>query len=205
MKLDNTQTEQLEALSKQHDVPIDDINKLYDKISAVERVTKTKKEDRPKLIIRLLRAQLVRKNDSDSFGGTPVDVIIRIEMKEEPTEFKNKAGKRGFRSAVYCTADTGKEPLFAVMTMWNDANELNPQLVVGETYATRAVVNGNVLAMNKPEELKKVADKLPPMSDVITDSYPIVDMGDLDDNVSDDWNDLKLIKGVIAGAWSSET
>lgn len=204
MKLDNTQTEQLEALSKQHDVPIDDINKLYDKISAVERVTKTKKEDRPKLIIRLLRAQLVRKNDSDSFGGTPVDVIIRIEMKEEPTEFKNKAGKRGFRSAVYCTADTGKEPLFAVMTMWNDANELNPQLVVGETYATRAVVNGNVLAMNKPEELKKVADKLPPMSDVITDSYPIVDMGDLDDNVSEDWNDLKLIKGVIAGAWSSE-
>jgi hypothetical protein len=155
--------------------------------------------------MRILRAELEKKKDKDSFGGKTVDVTIRVEMKEEPTEFKRKDGKKGFRSAIYCTVNTGKEDFFGVITLWNDANEINPELVIGETYTTKAIVNDRQLSMNNPEELISVEDKLSPMSDVITDSYPTVELDALELNISEDWNDLKLIKGVIAGSWTITT
>lgn len=205
MKLNKEQSGQISALAKKYDISEDDITKQFETIIGGKKIQSRDEESRPKIAMRVLLAQLRSKKDKSSFGGTPVDVIIRIESKEEPTEFKRKDGKKGYRSSVYCTAIAGADPFFTVLSLWNDANEINPQMVVGETYATKAIKNGNSLTMNEAETLNPAEDKLPPMSDVITDSYPVVDIENLELNVSEDWNDLKLIKGVIAGAWTTKT
>ena len=205
MKLNKQQTDQITGLAEQFDSSKDIVTKQFNVILGDKKIQSLDEKSRPKAAMRMLRAQLNAGKDKASFGGTPVDVVLRVELKEEPTEFRRKDGKKGYRSSVYCTANTGDGDFFAVMTLWNDANELNPQMVVGETYATKAIRKDNALAMNKVEELTSVEDKLAPMSDVITDSYPIVDVENLELNISDDYNDLKLIKGVITGAWSTMT
>jgi len=205
MKLNETQTEQLTTLAETNDTPLDTITSQFEKILERPKVASRDEENRSQTAMRILKAELEKKKDKNSFGGKTEDITFRVEMKEEPVEFKRKDGKKGFRSAIYCTANTGKDDFFGVLTLWNDANEVNPNMVVGEAYMTKAVVNEHQLSMNKPEELISIEDKLSPMSDVITDSYPIVELSALELNISDDWNDLKLIKGVIAGSWSITT
>jgi hypothetical protein len=205
MKLNKTQVGQIAELAKTNETSVDDVTKQFEKIFTDPKLASRDAKARSQTAMRMLKARLAKKKDSDSFGGKTEDVTIRVEMKEEPTEFKRKDGKKGYRSAVYCTAIAGKAPFFGVLTLWNDANEINPEMVVGEVYTTKAVVNGTQLSMNGPEALMPATDKLPPMSDVITDSYPVVELDALELNVSEDWNDLKLIKGVIAGAWTITT
>lgn len=205
MKLNKTQTAQLTALSESNDMPLDDITSHFEEIFNRPRIALRDGKDRSQTSVRILKAELRTKKDKDSFGGKPEDITMRVEMKEEPTEFKRKDGKKGFRSAIYCTANAGEEDFFGVLTLWNDANEINPEMVIGETYATKAIVNGSQLSMNNPEPLISIEDKLSPMSDVITDSYPVVELSAIELNISDDWNDLKLVKGVIAGAWTITT
>ena len=206
MKLNKTQTEQISLIAKNNNATMDEATKLFEKILTDPKLASRDAKARSQTAVRMLKAKLAKKKDKDSFGGKPETVTIRVEMKEEPTEFKGKNGKRGYRSAIYCTASTEKDgPFFGVLTLWNDANEVNPEMVVGTTYSTQLVKNGNNLAMNGPEPLTEVEDKLPAMSDVITDSYPVVELDAIELNISDDYNDLKLIRGVIAGAWSITT
>lgn len=205
MKLNKTQTDQLTAIAETNDMSLDDITARFEVIFNRADIAKREGKARSQGAMRTLIAKLAKKKDKASFGGKSEDIMIRVEMKEEPTEFKKKDGKKGFRSSIYCTADTGKDTFFGVLTLWNDANEINPNLVVGETYATKAIINGRQLSMNNPEEITSIADKLPPMSDLITESYPVVELSAIELNVSEDWNDLKLVKGVIAGAWAITT
>jgi len=206
MTLNKKQTTQIKVLSEKFELDLSVVKEKFNKILTSKQLTKRDEDVRPQLAMRMLLAQLSSQKDKSSFGGKPEDVVVRVEMKEEPTQFKRADGGKGFRSSVYCTVSTKKrEPFFAVMTLWNDANECNPNMVVGKTYRTKAVINDNGLSMNDPEILTPCDDKLPPMSDIITLSYPIVEITDMGDNVSEDWNDLKLIKGVISGAWSKET
>ena len=176
MKLNKTQEGQLTALAEINDMSLDTVTNYFEKIFTRKNLESRGEKERSQTAMRILRAELEKKKDKDSFGGKTVDVTIRVEMKEEPTEFKRKDGKKGFRSAIYCTVNTGKEDFFGVITLWNDANEINPELVIGETYTTKAIVNDRQLSMNNPEELISVEDKLSPMSDVITDSYPTVEL-----------------------------
>ena len=207
MKPNKEQVAQLKALAKHHKVDMADVKILYDEVSGMKQIVNSKEDDeaKAKTILRVVRSKMMNKTDKESFGGTPKDVVIRVEIKEEPTEFKRKDGETGYRSAVYCTANAGGDDYFAVLTLWNDANEVNPQLAVGETYATKAIIKDNQLTMNKAEAIKSITDKLLPMSKVIVDSYPVIGLDDLDSNISDDWNDLKLMKGVIVNSWSTET
>ncbi len=205
MKLNKTQTAQLTALAETNNMSLDDVTTRFEEFFNRSDIAKREGKARSQAAMRVLSAKLEKKKDADSFGGKTEDIIIRVEMKEEPTEFKRNDGKKGFRSAIYCTANTGEDTFFGVLTLWNDANEVNPEMVVGETYTTKAVVNGRLMSMNKPEELTPIADKLPAMSDIITDSYPVVELDAIELNISDDWNDLKLVKGVIAGSWSITT
>lgn len=205
MKLNKTQEGQIAVLAKANDVSVADATKQFEKILGDPKLASRDAKARSQTAMRMLKAKLAKKKDSDSFGGKPVDVTIRVEMKEEPTEFKKKDGKKGYRSAVYCVAQASKDPFFGILTLWNEANEVNPEMVVGETYTTKAIINGTQMSMNNPEALTQVEDKLPTMSDVITNSYPVVELDALELNISDDYNDQKLIKGVIAGAWSITT
>jgi len=205
MKLNKLQTEQVNVLSEKFEIPKEDVVKHFEKILESKQVQSRDEKARPKIAMRMLMAQLSSKKDRDSFGGKAEPVTIRIEMKEEPTQFKKKDGKKGYRSAVYCTANIKDKDFFTVLTLWNDANEINPNMVIGTVYETQAVVKGNALSMNNPEELKEVPDKMAKMSEVIKDAYSIVEVDALKLNVSDDSNDLKLIKGVISGAWTITT
>lgn len=205
MKLNKTQEGQLTALAEINDMSLDTVTDYFEKIFTRKNLESRGEKERSQTAMRILRAELEKKKDKDSFGGKTEDITIRVEMKEEPTEFKRKDGKKGFRSAIYCTVNTGKEDFFGVITLWNDANEINPELVIGETYTTKAIVSGKQLSMNNPEELITIDDKLLPMSDVITDSYPTIELDALELNISEDWNDLKLIRGVIAGSWTITT
>ena len=205
MKLNKTQEGQISVLAKANDVSVADATKQFEKLLADPKLASRDAKARSQTAMRMLKAKLAKKKDADSFGGKTEDITIRVEMKEEPTEFKRKDGKKGYRSAVYCVAQAAKDPFFGVLTLWNEANEINPEMVIGETYTTKAIINGTQLSMNNPETLTPVEDKLPPMSDVITDSYPVIELDSLELNISEDYNDLKLIKGVIAGAWSITT
>lgn len=205
MKLNKTQTTQLTTLAEDNDMSLDDITSQFEEIFNRPKIASRDGKDRSQTSMRVLKAELKTKEDKDSFGGTTGDITLRVEMKEEPTEFKRKDGKKGFRSAIYCTANAGEGDFFGVLTLWNDANEINPEMVIGETYATKAIVNGTQLSMNNPEALTPIEDKLSPMSDVITDSYPVVELSAIELNISEDWNDLKLVKGVIAGSWTIMT
>ena len=205
MKLNKKQTEQLDVLAEKFDMNRDDVKKQFTEIIDSKKLASRDAASRPLMAMRLLLAQLSAKLDKNSFGGKTEDVIIRVEMKEEPTQFKKNDGTVGHRSSVYCTANAGDENFFSVLTLWGDANECNPNLTQGKVYATKVVRNGNQLSMNNPEELTLVEDKLPPMSDMIVKSYPVVELADAELNISEDWNDLKLIKGIISGAWSKET
>lgn len=205
MKYNKKQIEQLTVLAGKFDVSMDEVKKEFTEIIDSKQLATRDKATRPKMAMRMLLAKLSAKLDRKSFGGKTEDIIIRVEMKEEPTSFKKNDGTVGYRSSVYCTVSADDEDFFSVLTLWNEANECNPNMVVGKTYATKAVRNGNQLSMNNPEELTSIEDKLPAMSDVITDSYQMVELADAELNISDDYNDLKLIKGVISGAWSKET
>jgi len=211
MKLDKKQTEQVKVLAEMHELEPKDVKVRFEEILGSKKLANRDEEDRPKLAMRILTAKLSTESDKKSFGGTTEDITIRVEMKEEPTEFKRNDGTKGYRSAIYCTARTGagtgndQNVFFTVLTLWNDANEVNPDMVVGETYNTKVVKNGTQLSMNNPETLTSVKDDLPEMSEVITSTYPVVELEDMDENISEDWNDLKLIKGIIAGAWTKET
>ena len=207
MKLSKKQIEQVKVLADKYELDPKDVKTQYEEIFNSKKLAAKDEKERPKSVMRILLARLKVKEDKDSFGGNPEDVTIRVEMKEEPTEFKRADGEKGYRSSIYCTAMVPEvdDAFFTVLTLWNDANEVNPEMVVGKTYATKVVKNGTQLSMNNPEKLTPVEDKLPEMNEVITQSYPVVELEDMDDNISEDWNDLKLIKGVIAGAWSKET
>jgi len=205
MKLNKTQQGQLSAIAKEFDTPIADVTAEFERVYNSKQLASRKGKEKSIAVMRKLMALMSKKKDMASFGGKTEDVIIRVEQKEEPTEFKTKAGKKGFRSAVYCVARSGDSDFFAVMTLWGDANEVNPQMVIGKTYATQVVVNGNQLSMNKPETLTSSDTELPQMSEVIKESYPVVELDSLELNISEDWNDLKLIPGIISGAWSKET
>lgn len=205
MKLDKQQTEQIEVLAKKYKLKPEEVTVQFEEILGSKKLAGRDEKDRPKSAMRMLLGRLNAKNDKAAFGGKTEDIIIRVEQKEEPTEFNRKDGKKGYRSSVYCVARSGNKDFFTVLTLWNDANEVNPEMVIGETYATKVVKNGNQLSMNNPETLTPTNEELSPMSEVITDSYPVIGLNDLEGNISDDWNDLKLIKGVISGAWSKET
>lgn len=211
MKLTKKQVEQVAVLATKFETTTEDVTEQFNEILSSKKLASRDAKARPQLAMRMLLAKLNVNNDKKSFGGKTEDVIIRVEMKEEPTEFKRKGGEKGFRSSVYCTArmdaETGGEDdtFFTVLTLWNDANEVNPNMVVGNTYATKVVRNGTVLSMNNPETLTESDVELPSMSDIVTDSYPVVELENAELNISADWNDLKLIKGVIAGAWVKET
>lgn len=206
MKLNKKLTEQIGVISKQFEITKEEATEQFNEILTGEKLKEQPKKTRANFAMRILLAQLSSKKDKDSFGGKTEDVTIRVEMKEEPTEFKRNDGGKGYRSSIYCTAQlTDGDPFFTVLTLWGDANEINPEMIVGTTYTTKVVSSGNALTMNNAEILTQAEDKLPGMKDVITDAYKVVEIADAELNVSADYNDLKLIKGVVAGAWSKKT
>ena len=206
MKLNKKQTEQIAVLANRFETPIEEMTKAFETIITSKKLEKLEPKPRSIAAIRKLHTVYVNKKNKDEFGTKSEPVVFRVEAKEEPTSFKRSDGTVNYRSSVYVTAQQmdGK-PRFTVLALWGDANELNPELVNGKTYKADLAVASGGLSLNDPVALEIVDTELPDMADVITGSYPVILLEDAEANISEDWNDLKLIKGVIAGGWSKET
>jgi len=206
MKLNKKQTEQIAVLANRFDTSVEEMTKTFETVITSKKLEKFEPKSRSGAAIRKLHAIYVNKKNKDEFGVKTEPVTFRVEAKEEPTSFKRADGTVNYRSSVYVTSQqVDGKPLFTVLALWGDANEINPELVNGKTYKANLAVAGGRLSLNNPVTLEEVDTELPEMADVITGSYPVIPLEDAGMNISDDWNDLKLIKGVIAGGWSKET
>lgn len=195
--------EQITALVTMFDKTEEEVSAKLAEILKTKQIQDLDKKIQAQVAIKKVLAEYSVEKSRPK--GEPV--IFRVEAKEEPTSFKSgKSGKTGYRSAVYVTAQRdGSDPFFAVLTLWNDANELNPEMVVGETYTTIAKGTDSTLSMDKPESLTVSDVELPALADIITSTYTEVDICACDMNVSEDWNDLKLLKGIVESSWTFET
>ncbi len=205
MKLNKRQIEQIAVLAKKFDTTVEEMTKSFEDLMSTEKLKKLEPKARSTMVVRRLHASYTNKKNKSEFGAKPEAVVFRVEAKEEPSSFKRADGSINYRSSVYVTAQIGNKSVFTVLTLWGDANEINPELVNGKTYTTDLVVSGTALSMNDPQKLEEVEVELPDMADVVTDSYPVVGLDNAETNISEDWNDLKLIKGIIAGGWTKPT
>ena len=205
MKLNKRQIEQIAVLAKKFDTTVEEMTKSFEDLMSTEKLKKLEPKARSTMVVRRLHASYTNKKNKSEFGAKPEAVVFRVEAKEEPSSFKRADGSINYRSSVYVTAQIGNKSVFTVLTLWGDANEINPELVNGKTYTTDLVVSGTALSMNDPQKLEEVEVELPDMADIVTDSYPVVGLENAETNISEDWNDLKLIKGIIAGGWTKPT
>ena len=182
-------------------------NKLIDS-RAVKNLTVPNEVEREKHAVRILVAELTAERDRKEFSGKVTPVTIRIESKESISDFK-RAGtdEPGYRSGLYVTMqDEDDNVNLAKLTLWNDACECHPNLVVGETYSTNVVIGnrGNIweTSMNEPQDVEDSDVELKPMSELISDNFTPIGIPDVENNISKDRQDLKLVEGVVVSGWA---
>lgn len=168
----------------------------------------TDDKERQMAAVKILMAQVIAQTEKNSFSKSET-VIMRIESKEEVIAFKRQDGAESYRSNLYVTAMYNEEPKFGRVTLWGDANEMHPSLMVGKMYEIPAVVNDGEqlsLSINDPIALNIITDvTIPPLVEIIKNDFTPIDIGEMESNISRDWNDSKLVQGTVTGSWMKVT
>jgi len=170
----------LKNVQKSFEIDMGIIKEKFNKLMgshAIQNLTVPSESERERHAVRVLVAELTDKRDRKEFSGKVVPVIIRVESKEGISDFK-KAGtsESGYRSGLFVTIQDEDENVgIAKLTLWNDACEVHPNLVVGETYSTNVVIgNRNAIwetSMNEPQEIEDSDVELTPMSEIIAENF----------------------------------
>lgn len=204
----------LKNMAKKLDISMPEIKKKYGEVFArksIQNLKVTSEEERQKHAIRVLMAETVNAKDRSEFSGTAVPVTIRIESKEGISDFKRQGSNEiGYRAGLYVTVkDEGENTALGYLTLWNDACEVHPNLVVGETYSTKCVFGSkdNIwkMSMNESEEVDDSDVELTPLKDIITKNYTAILIEDVENNISKDRDDLKLVEGTVVSGWAKVT
>ena len=157
--------------------------------------------------LKILMAQVIAQADKKAFSKSET-ILMRIEGKDEVTAFKRQDGTESYRSNLYVTAMYEDTPRFGQVTLWGDANEMNPSLTVEKTYLIPATVGGKdplSMSVNDPVDADPVDEEMPPLVEVIKNDFSAIDIKDMGGNISRDWADVKLIKGTVLSSWMKVT
>lgn len=204
----------LKGVSESLDIDMSIIKEKFNELlgsRAIQNLKVPTEPERERHAVRVLVAQLTAEKDRKEFSGKVEPVTIRIESKEPINEFK-KAGteESGYRAGLYTTVEDGEENVgIARLALWNDGCECHPNLNVGETYTTECVVGsrGNIweMSMNEPTEVECSDKELPLMKELITKSFTPIPIEDVENNISKDRDDPKLVEGVVVSGWQKIT
>ena len=204
----------LKGIQKSLDVEMDTIKSKFNKIMEsrpIKNLTVANSAERERHAVRILVAELTAEKDRKEFSGKVVPVTIRVESKESISEFKRQGtNELGYRAGMFVTIqDEDENVAVAKLTLWNDGCECHPNLVVGETYATSVVIGnrGSIweCSMNEPSEIEDSDTKLKPMSELIAENFTPISISDVENNISKDRNDPKLVEGIIVSGWQKVT
>jgi len=202
----------IKGISKTLDIEMSDIKEMYNKFfesSPVQNLKVPNEQEREKHAVRILLANLTDERDRKEFSGKKVPVTIRIESKGAISDFKKAGNEIGYRSELFVTIQDEENIAIAKLTLWNDACEIHPNLLVGETYSTSVVIGnrGSIweTSMNEPSEIEESDVELKPMRDLITENFTPISISDAENNISKDRNDPKLVEGVVVSSWAKVT
>ena len=204
----------LKGVSKSFDIEMSIIKEKFNELigsHAIKNLNVSSEAERERHAVRVLVARLNAEKDRKEFSGKVVPVTIRIESKEPINDFK-KAGtnESGYRAGLYVTAEDGDENVgIARLALWNDGCECHPNLNVGETYTTECIIGsrGSIweMSMNEPAEVESSDKELPSMKELITESFTPIPIEDVENNISKDRDDHKLVEGVVVSGWQKLT
>lgn len=204
----------LKGVSKNLDIDMSIIKEKFNELMgsrAIQNLNVPTEPERERHAVRVLVAQLTAEKDRKEFSGKVEPVTIRIESKEPINEFK-KAGTKesGYRAGLYITVEDKDENVgIARLALWNDGCECHPNLNVGETYTTECVIGsrGNIweMSMNEPAEVECSDKELPSMKELIEKSFTPIPIEDVENNISKDRDDPKLVEGVVVSGWQKLT
>ena len=141
------------------------------------------------------------------FSGKSVPVILRIESKGSISDFKKQGtNESGYRAEIYASIQDEDENVnIGKLTLWNDACETHPNLTIGETYSTEIVIGdrGSIwkCSMNEPTDVEISDVKLSPMNELISENFSVIPISDVENNLSKDRDDPKLVEGVVVSGW----
>ena len=210
-KPDKATVKILKGVSKNLSIEMPIIKKRFNELMdsrAVKNLTVPNEPERERHAVRILVAELTNERDRKEFAGEVQPVTIRIESKEGISDFK-RAGtsEPGYRAGLYVTMqDEDANINLAKLTLWNDACECHPNLIVGETYSTNVVIGnrGDIWesSMNEPQDIEDTKMELKPMSELISDNFIPIGISDIENNISKDRQDLKLVEGVVVSGWA---
>ena len=204
----------LKGVSKNFEIDMSIIKEKFNKLlesGAVQNLDVPSEVERERHAVRILVAEFTAERDRKEFSGKVVPVTIRIESKGGISDFK-KAGtsESGYRSGLFVTMqDEDENVSIAKLTLWNDACECHPNLIVGETYSTNVVIGnrGSIweTSMNEPEEVEDSDTVLLPISELIKENFTPISISDVENNISKDRDDPKLVEGVVVSSWAKVT
>jgi hypothetical protein len=204
----------LKGISKNFDIPMPDIKARFTKTLAsrpIQNLNVPSEPERERHAVRVVMAELTGERDRKEFSGKVAPVIIRIESKESISDFKRTGTDEiGYRAGMFVTMQDEDENIaIAKLTLWNDACEIHPNLVIGETYSTSVVIGnrGSVweTSMNDPTEVEDSDIVLKPMSELITENFTPISISEVENNISKDRNDPKLVEGIVVSGWQKVT
>ena len=204
----------LKGIAKNFDIPMPDIKVNFTKTLAsqpIQELNVPSEQERERHAVRVMMAILTAEKDRKEFSGKVVPVVIRIESKESISEFKPKgSSKSGYRAGMFVTMqDEDENVAVAKLTLWNDACECHPNLVIGETYSTSVVIGnrGSVweTSMNEPQEIEDSSVELKPMSELIAENFTPISISEAENHISKDRNDPKLVEGIVVSGWQKVT
>jgi hypothetical protein len=167
----------------------------------------TDETERQMASLKIVMAQVIASTEK-VFANSET-ILMRIESKDEVTPFKRQDGTESYRSNLYVTLLYEDEPKFGQVTLWGDANDMQPSLTIGKLYLIPAVINGRdpfSLSVNDAVDVDIVKDEtLPTLAEVIKNDFTPIEIREMESNISRDWNDLKLVKGTVTGSWMKVT
>lgn len=205
----------LKIVSTKYEIPMDKVKEKYNEIfdrDSIQRMSVASKTERQKHAARVLFAEITGDRDKAKFAGKTVPVTIRVESKGEISEFKRQGSSDlGYRSEMYVTVQDEEENVaLAKLTLWNDANECHHDFIEGEMYTTKCVIGkrGDIwqMSMNAPEEVSDEVDiELIPLKELIVKIYTPIGIEDVENNISADRDELKLVEGAVVTGWAKVT
>lgn len=204
----------LKGIQKSLDVEMGAIKSKFNKIiesRPIQNLAVANETERQRHAVRILVAELTAEKDRKEFSGKVVPVTIRVESKEGISEFKRTGtDELGYRAGMFVTIqDEDENTAIAKLTLWNDGCECHPNLVVGETYGTSVVIGnrGSIweCSMNEPSEIEDSDVELKPMSELIAENFTPISISDVENNISKDRNDPKLVEGIVVSGWQKVT
>lgn len=190
------------------DIEMDEVNNrlaiIYDQPFMTPFTDKT---ERAMAAIKILKAQIIAKNDVVAYSNSKT-ILMRIEGKEEVTAFRRRDGEESYRSKLYVVALIENEAKLGQVTIWGDANEIHPNLRIGKTYLIPAVVDSTnplSISINEVTDLEVSEEVIPTILECIKNDFTPIEINEMENNISRDWSDLKFVKGSVLSSWTKIT